>query len=187
MEYVEGSDLDNLFSQNGRFEVDEAVQICILISDAMNYAHDRGVVHRDFKPSNVLVTDAGDPKVMDFGLAKLTQSSIATVEGSLLGSPAYMSPEQAMGKTADERSDIYALGVTLYQLLTGRLPFEGDLKSVITQKIAEHQPPLEWADGQIPDDLKALVCSMMAYDPHQRPESMHAVGMRLKNMTEAVS
>ena len=187
MEYVEGSDLESLFNQNGTFEVADALTICSLISDAMDYAHVRGVVHRDFKPSNVLITNAGDPKVMDFGLAKLTQSSIATVEGSLLGSPAYMSPEQAMGKPADERSDIYALGVTLYQLLTGRLPFEGDLKSVITQKIAEHRPSLTFMDHHMPDDLKKLVGSMMAYEPCERPASMHEVGKRLKGITDAVS
>lgn len=187
MEYVEGKELESLFSQTGRLEVAEALRICTLISDAMNYAHDRGVVHRDFKPSNVLVTEAGDPKVMDFGLAKLTHSSIATVEGSLLGSPAYMSPEQAMGKAADERSDVYALGVTLYQLLTGRLPFDGDLKSVITQKIAEQQPSLTFLDTDIPEDLKRLIRNMMAYDPHERPLSMHEVGVRLKSISDAVS
>jgi serine/threonine protein kinase len=187
MEYVEGSDLETLFSKNGRFEVVDALRICTLISDAMNYAHARGVVHRDFKPSNVLVTNTGDPKVMDFGLAKLTQSSIATVEGSLLGSPAYMSPEQAMGKPADERSDIYALGVTLFQLLTGRLPFEGDLKSVITQKIAKNRPSLKLIDDHVPDDLKELVGNMMAYEPHERPVSMQEIGVRLKIITDAVS
>lgn len=187
MEYVEGRDLESLFNQKDKFEVAEALRIGTLISDAMNYAHDRGVVHRDFKPSNVLVTEAGDPKVMDFGLAKLTQSSIATVEGSLLGSPAYMSPEQAMGKAADERSDIYALGVTLYQLLTGRLPFEGDLKSVITQKIAEHQPSLTFSENNMPEDLKQLVSTMMAYDPDERPTSMKAVGITLNKISKAVS
>jgi serine/threonine-protein kinase len=186
MEFVEGRDLESFLNKNGKFEVIEALRISALISDAMHYAHTRGVVHRDFKPSNVLVTNTGDPKVMDFGLAKLTHSSIATMEGSLLGSPAYMSPEQALGKPADERSDIYALGVTLYQLLTGRLPFEGDLKSVITKKITEHHPSLKFIENHIPDDLKKWVGKMMAYEPDERPVSMHEVGKRLKSISNAV-
>lgn len=189
MEYVNGADLDGIIESKGRLEVAEALRICTLISDAMHYAHSRGVVHRDFKPSNVLVTPAGEPKVMDFGLAKLTQSSLATMQGSLLGSPAFMSPEQAMGKAANERSDIYALGVTLYQLLTGALPFEGDLKSVITQKISGRQPSLDALDGHlpIPADLKKLVGQMMAHEPDERPASMIDVGRRLKDIGDAVS
>jgi serine/threonine-protein kinase len=187
MEYLEGKDLDSLFNEKGRLGLIEAVQMCTLISDAMNYAHCRGVVHRDFKPSNVLVTTAGEPKVMDFGLAKLNQSSIVTIEGSLIGSPAFMSPEQAMGKNADERSDIYALGITLYQLLTGTLPFEGDLKSVITQKIAGRQPSFISMENRMPSDLVKLVNQMTATDPDERPATMNDVGQALRNILDVIS
>jgi serine/threonine-protein kinase len=119
---------------------------------------------------------------MDFGLAKLSHSSIATMEGSLLGSPAFMSPEQARGETADARSDIYAMGVTLYQLITGQLPFEGEMKSVITQKIAGHQPSMELLENQMPADLVQIIKEMMAVDPGDRPATMKAVGQALRSI-----
>lgn len=121
---------------------------------------------------------------MDFGLAKLSHSGIATMEGSLLGSPAFMSPEQARGETADARSDIYAMGVTLYQLFTGSLPFEGDLKSVVTQKIAGHQPSMEFLENQVPADLVQIIRKMMATDPDDRPATMKTVGQALKRISK---
>ena len=129
-------ELDKRISEKGKYAVNAALKMCIQISEAMDHAHRRGVVHRDFKPSNVIISADDIPKITDFGIAKLTLSSIATMEGSLLGTPAFMSPEQARGEPADGRSDIYALGVTLYQLLTGDLPFEGDVKGILAQKIA---------------------------------------------------
>lgn len=182
MEYVEGTDLGTLIERQGKFSVEDALGICVKIAEAMDYAHNRGVVHRDFKPSNVLINTDGEPKVMDFGLAKLAHSSLATVEGSLLGSPAFMSPEQAMGETADPRSDIYAMGVTLYQLLTGRLPFEGDLKTVITQKIANRPPSMKALEGQAPVKLVAVIKKMMAVDPDDRQKTMEDVSLALKSI-----
>lgn len=184
MEYVEGKDLSSLIEGSGTYPVNDSLRICILVAEAMDYAHNRGVVHRDFKPSNVLITIDGEPKVMDFGLAKLSHSGIATMEGSLLGSPAFMSPEQARGETADARSDIYAMGVTLYQLFTGSLPFEGDLKSVVTQKIAGHQPSMEFLENQVPADLVQIIRKMMATDPDDRPATMKTVGQALKRISK---
>lgn len=120
---------------------------------------------------------------MDFGLAKLSHSSLATMEGSVLGSPAFMSPEQARGETADARSDIYAMGVALYQLLTGKLPFEGDLHTVITQKIANRPPSMKALEGQAPAEIVEIIKKMMAIDPDDRYQTMKDVSHALESLS----
>jgi serine/threonine protein kinase len=187
MEYVEGSDLGSLIERRGKYPIDDALRICIPIVEAMDYAHNRGVVHRDFKPSNVLIATDGVPKVMDFGLAKLSHSSIVTMEGSLLGSPAFMSPEQARSETVETRSDIYAMGVTLYQLVTGKLPFEGELKRVLTQKIAGCQPSMDPLENQMPAALVHLIKQMLATDPDDRPATMKAISQALKSIINSIA
>ena len=134
-EYVEGITLADALS--GRtFAFRESAQLVLQVADALQHAHDHGVVHRDLKPSNIMIADDDRPRVMDFGLAKSDASEITmTVEGQVLGTPAYMSPEQASGQShhVDGRSDIYSLGVILYQLLTGELPFRGNQRMLLNQ------------------------------------------------------
>ncbi len=118
----------------------ESAELCAKLADALHHAHEAGVIHRDFKPGNVMIDPEGEPHVMDFGLAKREVGEITmTVEGRILGTPAYMSPEQARGEgyKADRRADIYALGVTFYQLLTGELPFRGNQRMVLQQLLTE--------------------------------------------------
>ena len=131
------------------------------------------------KPANVLLTPEGSPKVTDFGLAKITRSSTLTQEGTVLGSPLYMSPEQASGRPADARSDIYALGITLYELLTNHTPFAGDTAAVLAQHITQPPPsPREYV-RDLPKEIERLVLAMLAKDPTRRPASMADVARGL--------
>lgn len=185
MEFVEGEELERRLNESGALSVKETVRLGIQLAEALAYAHDRGVIHRDFKPANVLLTKDGVPKITDFGLAKLAQSSLHTQEGATLGTPAYMSPEQALSKGTDSRSDIYAFGVTLYKMLSASLPFEGSMESVIAQKLTQNPAPLSKFKKRIPKVLGQLVAHMLEKEPDNRPESMSAVADALKAVSRA--
>ncbi|MDQ3038137.1 MAG: serine/threonine protein kinase, partial [Myxococcota bacterium] len=179
MELVPGGSLDERIA--GRpLPVADVLALGRRMAEAMAYAHAQGVVHRDFKPHNVLLTPDGDPKVTDFGLAKLAQGPALTQQGMVLGSPAYMSPEQASGREADARSDVYALGATFFEMVTGRPPFSGDTTSVLMQHITQ-PPPVPSATGaeDIPEPLERLILRMLAKGPGDRPADMHAVAREL--------
>ena len=184
MELVEGEDLADYLHDKGVLPISETVQLVTQMAEALSYAHKHGVVHRDFKPANVILSMEGAAKITDFGLAKIAQSSIHTQLGSLLGSPAYMSPEQAQGKVANAYSDIYALGVSLYGMLSGRLPFTGDLESVIAQKLTATPKPLSTLNGEIPEQLNRLVFQMLEKEADNRPESMDMVVEVLKSIPD---
>jgi hypothetical protein len=180
MELVRGGDLDGLLRTRGALSVEETGRLGALMAGAMAYAHSRGVVHRDFKPSNVLLNESGEPKVTDFGLAKLAQSGELTQAGSVLGSPAYMSPEQARGEGAEARSDIYALGAVLYRMLSGRPLFEAeDMAGLLLKHIQEEPRPLHEAVPGIPKEMEELVIGMLVKTPEGRPQEMGEVARRL--------
>ena len=140
MEYVPGGDLKSFIRRSKRLDVGTAVQICVQVCEGLEEAHNLGIVHRDLKPSNIMIDKGGNARIMDFGIARSVEDKDASGVGIVIGTPAYMSPEQAEGKEADPRSDIYALGVILYEMLTGHLPFEGDTSFIITMKHRGERP-----------------------------------------------
>jgi serine/threonine-protein kinase len=152
----------------------EAAELCAKIADALHHAHEQGVVHRDLKPANIIIDGDVQPHIMDFGLARREVGEVTvTMDGQILGTPAYMSPEQAQGEahTADRRSDIYSLGVILFQLLTGELPFRGNARMIIHQVINEPAPTPRKFNGNIPKDLETISLKCLEKHPTRRYET----------------
>lgn len=158
----------------GPIPPDEALRLMLGLADALDYAHRQGVIHRDLKPANVLLRDDGSPVLADFGLARAAAPDPAdqiTTAGTLMGTLAYMAPEQFRGAQADARSDIYALGVMLYELLAGRLPFDGDTAQILRGHLQDPPPPIRSHAPASPPEAERLVLRMLAKDPNQRPQS----------------
>ena len=140
MEYVSGRSLEEVLrTENGTLPLDTALQVTQELAEALDYAHAQGIVHRDVKPSNIIVAEDGHPKIADFGIAKLNAPDLPQT-GQTLGTPAYMSPEQLRGDPVDGRSDLFSLGVILYQLLTGHRPFQGNSTHTISFKVLNRDP-----------------------------------------------
>jgi hypothetical protein len=186
LELVGGGTLaDAMRRRGGALEWREAVRLAAQISDGLAFAHTRGVIHRDVKPINVLLSDSDPPaaKLADFGLARWIESSEHTQHGALLGSARYMSPEQAAGRAADERSDLYSLGVTLFEMLCGRAPYEGEVAAILAQHLSGTPPRVSELRPELPPELDALVMSMISRAPEERPVSAEIVRRALAGLT----
>jgi serine/threonine-protein kinase len=172
MELVHGRLLKDVIAE-GPVPTDDALRYVDGILEALEYSHRAGVVHRDIKPGNVMITDGGRVKVMDFGIARAVSDSSSTVAETtaIVGTAAYFSPEQAKGESVDARADLYSTGVVLYELLTGRTPFRGDTPvAVAYQHVSEAPVPPSEIDEKIPRALDAIVLRALAKDPFQRPQ-----------------
>ena len=172
MEYVDGITLKEFLEQQKVIRWKEAVHFTTQILRALQHAHEKGIVHRDIKPQNIMLLPDGTVKVMDFGIARFSRSETRTVTDKAIGSVHYISPEQARGEVTDDKADIYSVGVMLYEMLTGRLPFEADnaVSVAIMQMQADPTPPREINDT-IPEGLEAITLRAMQKDPQNRYES----------------
>jgi len=180
MEYVEGQTLSDRVKE-GALEPNEAVAITIQVAEALEEAHRGGVVHRDIKSPNVMVTAKGQAKVMDFGLARVRGETLHTKPGTLLGTVAYMSPEQARGEPVDARTDVWSLGVVFYEMLGGRRPFRGDSEVSVLYAILNEEPtPLKEVRPGLPPDLYRIVDRALRKDVGKRYGSAAEMGADLR-------
>ena len=195
MEYVEGVPLDQCLIE--LLPIAQAVDIAIQMASALTAAHAAGIVHRDVKPANVIVRRDGLVKVLDFGLAKLVPSSaaphgatesLATEPGTLVGTADYMSPEQARGQDVDARTDVWALGVVLYEMVAGRRPFVGATRADVQAAVLQGEPaPLTRADAAVPPELQRIVDKALRKDPGRRYQVMKDLLLDLEALRDGAS
>src|SRR5262249_6267840 len=182
MEYVPGKTLDALIPRSG-MRAGEILKIAVQVADGLSAAHEAGILHRDLKPSNIMVSESGVVKILDFGLAKITERSEApenddtltlsarTDAGVVMGTAAYMSPEQAEAKPLDGRTDIFAFGAVLYEMATGRQAFWGDSQAAILAAVLTHEPkPLSEAAPGLPPELERVIMRCIRKDPAKRQQ-----------------
>ncbi|MCJ7565466.1 MAG: protein kinase [Candidatus Aminicenantes bacterium] len=187
MEYVSGEDLKSVIRMMGRMSPGQAVSITRQICEGLAEAHKLGVVHRDLKPQNIMIDREGKARIMDFGIARSLKAKGITDGGIIIGTPEYMSPEQVEGKEIDQRADFYALGVILYEMLTGKVPFEGDtpLSIAVKHKTEMPQDPRK-INAQVPVDLSLLILKCLEKEKKKRPQSAEEVLSQLSQIEQEV-
>ncbi len=169
MEFLQGRELRDILNDAKLLPVDQVIDIVAQVALGLDYAHEHGVVHRDIKPSNIMVGRDGHVKITDFGIARMASAGVRTQTGMVLGSPKYMSPEQVMGKLTDQRSDIFSLGVMLYEMLTGQAPFMGEnVNAIMYQTLNAIPQPPSSLNGTVPDMLNFIVAKALAKDLEHR-------------------
>ncbi|NUO77675.1 MAG: serine/threonine protein kinase, partial [Lysobacter sp.] len=176
MDYIDGESLDRKLDREGPLPIEDAVRIAWQIAQGLSAAHARGVIHRDLKPANVLIDRAGDAYITDFGVARSLASTGLTQSGAVVGTPDYLSPEQARGDTVDARSDLYALGLILYEMLAGALPFAGGtVHEVLAQRMLRAPAPVTKQRPQTPAWLARLTDRLLRPQPAHRLRSADEV------------
>lgn len=181
MEYIEGQSLRDVLDSGVVLPLKRICQIAVQIANALNYAHENGVVHRDIKPANIMISRGNEVKIMDFGIA-LIPSGSRTQAGTVLGSPKYMAPEQVAGKAADGRADIFSLGVVLYEMLTGSPPFNGDNLTAIMYKILNEEPPRpSKLNARVPPVFDRIVAKALAKRPEDRYQNAKEFSRELRS------
>jgi len=195
MEYIEGQELKNLISQippvpplgkgdrGGFLRIHDVINYAVQIADGLNAAHKKGIVHRDIKSANIMITNEGKVKIMDFGLAKVRGGAQVTKVGTTIGTAAYMSPEQARSEEADHRSDIWSFGVVLYEMLSDKLPFGGEYEQAVIYAILNEDPkPLDEERPEMPKELQNIVTKALQKNPEERYQQVQELLLDLKNV-----
>ncbi len=187
MEYVPGEDLKRFIKRSGQLTVGKALSIAAQICEGLAEAHQHGILHRDLKPQNIMIDSEGNTRIMDFGIARFLEGDGMTTQGMLIGTPDYMSPEQAELEDVDQRSDIYALGVILFEMLTGRVPFEGKTPLSIAMKHKSQSPPdPRELNIQVPGELSRVILKCMEKEKEKRYQSVEDLLAVLKNIAEGL-
>ncbi len=172
MEFLEGRELRDVLNEKSVLPLPQVLDIVAQVAQGLAYAHDHGIVHRDVKPSNIMIQKDGHVKITDFGIARMASAAVRTQTGMVLGSPKYMSPEQVMGKLTDQRSDIFSLGIMLYEMLTGRPPFSGENVNAIMYQTLNAAPPSPSSlNPEVPDMLNFIVAKALAKKVDERYQS----------------
>ncbi|MDE2117486.1 MAG: serine/threonine protein kinase [Betaproteobacteria bacterium] len=187
MEFLEGRELRDILNEDAHLPIGQVLDIVVQVAQGLAYAHEHGIVHRDVKPANIMVVRDGHVKITDFGIARMASASVRTQTGMVLGSPKYMSPEQVMGKPIDQRSDIFSLGVMLYEMLAGQVPFNGEnVNAIMYQILNAVPPPLSTMNPAVPEMLNFIIAKALAKAPDDRYHNAGEFANDLRACRDAV-
>ncbi|MFZ5522945.1 MAG: serine/threonine-protein kinase [Pseudomonadota bacterium] len=187
MEFLEGRELRDIMNDGGLLPIDQVLDIVAQVAQGLAYAHEHDIVHRDVKPSNVMIVRGKHVKITDFGIARMPSSAVQTQTGMVLGSPKYMSPEQVMGKVIDQRSDIFSLGVMLYEMLTGQAPFNGDnVNAIMYQTLNAIPVPPNTLNPEVPEMINFIVAKALAKKAEDRYQNALDFAVDLRSCRETL-